>query len=258
MKSGLYDRAGASATARRRRLGELVRRPDDERVERVARVQADAGRRVLRDAAVCRLHHRARLPSGAPGAEQRGLGQRGLLGRDRRRRFLRRRQGAGRLVRHELDLHHRAIDLRERLVDEPRVVLRQPLAEHRVRHPHADQVAGLADEGTGPEPGVEAVAVDLGLDAGEDAVPDVLAVHVWPSCVARVSRTPINTISYELSPPRTACQASAQPLHRRGKRPGLSGCAGLSPPSISTVFSTTVEKCPSGAPGTFSTGARRR
>ena len=39
MNSGLYERDGASATARAGRVRELVRRSDDEGVERVARVQ---------------------------------------------------------------------------------------------------------------------------------------------------------------------------------------------------------------------------
>ena len=169
-------------------VGELVRRPDDERVERVARVQPDARRRVRRRRAVARrnpVRGRRLTSPGAGGLRLAFLRFPRFIRRNNGRRFGRcRYRPRRRRLGHELDLHHRPVKLRQRLVDEAGVVFREPVAENRVRDPHPDQIACLAQERARLEPGVEAVAVDLRLNSGEDAVPDVVAVHLRPSCAA--------------------------------------------------------------------------
>src|SRR5687768_18591601 len=52
-------------------------------------------------------------------------------------------------------------------------MLGQPVAEERVRHPHADGACLVGHERGGLEPRVKAVAVDFRLDPGEDLIPDI-------------------------------------------------------------------------------------
>ena len=152
----------------RRRLGdgaaggvrELVRGSDDEGVEGVAGSQAAGGR--------------------IAGLRFRGFGDRrkgrGRQVRDDRidDRF---RRIARDVFRDERDCRALAIDLAERLVQDRGIVLRQPVTEERVRHPHPQQRPLVCDERRRLEPGVEDVTVDLRLDAREDLVPDTAAVH---------------------------------------------------------------------------------
>src|SRR3954471_1345876 len=65
----------------------------------------------------------------------------------------------------------------ERFIDDRRVVLGQPVAKEHVRYAHTNAVFAFGDERGRLEPGVEAVPVDLGLDAREDLVPDIAADH---------------------------------------------------------------------------------
>ena len=190
----------------RRGFGKLVRRPDDEALERVAHVQADAGRGVRR-----------RRGPGGPGCRQlvpcRRLGRHRLdegrlLRRNRRRGLLRRQHGAGRPVRHELDARAGPAHLGQGFSDDAGVVLRQPVAEHRVGHAHPKQLSRIAQKRTGVEPGVVAVPVDLGFGPGENAIPHVVALHGHPSSSLI---KPYQTISCRLSPFRAALRASRWP-----------------------------------------------
>ena len=52
------------------------------------------------------------------------------------------------------------------------VVLGEPVLEERVRYPDRDARRLRRQQRVGLEPGVEAVPVNLGLDSGEDLVPD--------------------------------------------------------------------------------------
>ena len=127
---------------------ELVGRADDEGVERVAGIQAGrpvigAGTRVGGLVAV----HPAGDGSGPAAA------------------------GAS-LRRRTLSTTPASTDFRKGLGQHDRVVLGQPVPEERVRHPDGQPPAAIGDERGGLEPGVEAVPVDLGLDAGEDLFPD--------------------------------------------------------------------------------------
>ena len=65
------------------------------------------------------------------------------------------------------------MDFGECLVEDDRVVLVQPVAEERVRHPNAQEMALVCDKRRRLEPGRINMLVDFGLDAGEDLVPDV-------------------------------------------------------------------------------------
>ncbi len=53
-----------------------------------------------------------------------------------------------------------------------RVVLGEPVDDHRVRHPNGEGPAIVAEQRRLPEPGVVAVPVDLGLDAGQNVGPN--------------------------------------------------------------------------------------
>jgi hypothetical protein len=113
---------------------ELVRRADDEALESVLRVE----RRRLAIGGGGRLGKRARLRA---------------------------------VLEHNLD--RGAAQLRKRLRQDALVVLRQPVLELCVRHSHAQPPVLQGQERGGPEPGGEAVTVDLRLDLGEHLVPEV-------------------------------------------------------------------------------------
>ena len=134
-----------------RRMRELVRGSDDEGVEGVARRKA--ARRARHD--VVRARKR---PMGLPAHGLGPLGGVGVLGDER---------------------HHAplTIDFGERLVEDDRVVLVQPVAEERVRHPDAQQMPVVGDKRRRLEPGRINMLVDFGFDAGKDLVPDA-AGHV--------------------------------------------------------------------------------
>ena len=72
---------------------------------------------------------------------------------------------------HEVEREIRPLHLGHRLGDHPCVVFGEPVLEERVRHPCGDRQPVLRDETGGPEPGVEAVAVYLRLDAGRGCRP---------------------------------------------------------------------------------------
>ena len=128
---------------------ELVRRADDERRERVARVQA-ARRRRLRF---------------------RGSGLVGYDGRFGRR--IRSRSRGSLRVEDEGNLQSAALDLARRLGNDAGVVLGEPVAAEDARHPDGDPLAVVRDERGRLEPGTEAALVDLGLDSRQDLRPDV-------------------------------------------------------------------------------------
>src|SRR3954471_7583819 len=97
-------------------MSELVGRADDEGIEGVARIQAAWYGRLL------------------------------LLVDVIRDRFWNDFWLAGWWVRPLSDKHERnsrASDFGERLIQDQRVVLRQPILEQDVRHPHGDRVAGV-------------------------------------------------------------------------------------------------------------------
>ena len=134
-----------------RRMRELVRGADNERVERIA------GARECRD---------RRLFDGGLVFDH-GFGDRDF--RNERRAHV---------FRHEGDRRAGALDFREGLLDDRRVVFRQPVPEQRVRDAYTDSALAIGHEGRRLEPGVEAVPVDLRLDAGEDLVPDIAGGHL--------------------------------------------------------------------------------
>ncbi len=149
MNSGLYERDGASATARQAACANWFDGSDDERVEGIAGRET-ADRRSLQ---------RRSSTGSTTSSAGRGLGGRTVVGDEVDRRAL-------------------AIDLAERLVQDGGVVLREPVAEQVVRHPYTQCYAIVRHQRGGLEPGVEDVPVDFGLDAGEDLIPDVAAVMV--------------------------------------------------------------------------------
>ena len=97
------------------------------------------------------------------------------------RRVLRatsRRQRRFRLrLRDEADVEPRLLHLAQRLGDDARVVLRQPVLEKWVGYPNADRARIRADERRRLEPGIETMAVYLGFYPREDLLPEV---HVIP------------------------------------------------------------------------------
>ena len=139
-------------------MGELVRGPDDEGIERVARIETGRRRDWRRDQRFVVGHdlvhdrHDPAIGSCCGGA--------GTIGD-----FL-----AFRDERHD---GGRTVELGERLVEDRGVVLGQPVAEKSVGDTHENRAALVGDEGGRFEPGVEAVPVDLGLDPRQDLVPDI-------------------------------------------------------------------------------------
>ena len=159
-------------------MGELVRGPDDEGVERVARIEAGLRRDGRRDAAI----RRSATTSSTTGRSSIGSSRRLRDDRD----FL-----AFRDERHD---RGRTVELGERFVQDGGVVLGEPVAEKPVRDTHENRAALVGDERRRFEPGVEAVPVDLGLDPRQDLVPDIRhrsAGHRRGHC-------------HGLSPPQTA------------------------------------------------------
>ena len=141
-------------------MRELIRGSDDERVERVAGIEA-CGRRSVRDAF------------------------RGLF---ERRRFLgaeRNRRRVGVWIADEAKRQIRAQHLGHRFGDDLRVVLRQPVLEERVRHANGHRIAVFGDERGRPEPGVERVPADLGLYTGEELIPEI---HATPRNYTGIGR----------------------------------------------------------------------
>ena len=126
------------------RMGELVRRPDDERVEGVAGSEP-----TLRLVVVVNRLDRRRS-GGATGASTTGS----ILG-------------------DEEHLRLGPLHFPERFREDRRIVLGQPVAEERVGHADPNRAGFIRHEGRRFEPGIEAVPVDFGLDAGEDLIPDV-------------------------------------------------------------------------------------
>ena len=135
-RGGLGDGAGG-------RVGELVRRSDDELLEGVALL-------VLR-----------RRSGGGFGRVRRG---RGVPLRGGRRRGI---------VGDQRDGRPRPAQLVGGLPDDPGVVAGQPLLEAVVGNQHGDGVVVVLDEPRGLEPGVEDVPADLVLDTRQDLVPEV-------------------------------------------------------------------------------------
>jgi hypothetical protein len=67
-------------------------------------------------------------------------------------------------------------------------VFREPVLEERVGHPDRHRLPILGAKTRGPEPGVEAVAVYLRLDAGKDVVPDAHFTDLSPAKKSRFFR----------------------------------------------------------------------
>ncbi len=140
-------------------MRELIRRTDDERVEGIAGCEAGRAGVVF---LVGRPHR---------------VGHRQLLGDWRQGRF----HPLGGIFGEELDPTAGTFYLQQRLVENRRVVLRQPVAKQRIGHADAHDSDPLRDEAGRPEPGVEAVTVDLGFDSGKDRVPNVGSRHGVPA-----------------------------------------------------------------------------
>ena len=174
-------RAGRGlADGHRGRVGELVRRADHERFERVAGVQT-TGRRV-RGRGGDLPRHGSRVALRAPDPGCRGGGWGGALpGR------VAPHGGFQLLVDDELQADAVASNLGHRFRDHLGVVLVQPAAAELAGHPDRHAVAGVLDERGLAEPRVEAVPVDLGFDAGEKLRPDVVR-HRRDGCPARGPR----------------------------------------------------------------------
>ena len=56
-------------------------------------------------------------------------------------------------------------------------MLGDPILEEPVRHTHRDRASIVGQERGGLEPRIEAMAVHLGLDAGQDVFPDIARNH---------------------------------------------------------------------------------
>ena len=65
------------------------------------------------------------------------------------------------------------LELVDRLPDDAGVVLGEPVPKEIVRDLHDDGLALVLQKRGWPEPGVEAVAVNLGLDKNENLIPNV-------------------------------------------------------------------------------------
>ncbi len=161
------------------RMRELVRRTDDEGVEGVA--GSEPARRRPRRLVQARGRRRGPAPATARAA---GIGSSVTNGR---RSPCRSTSASASL-------------------EDGRVVLGQPVPEERVRHPDAQRAAVVGHEDGRLEPGVEAVPVDLGLDAGKDLVPDVAASHV-----SKMDR------SSDFRPPEPVCYGRFTRTATRGK-----------------------------------------
>src|SRR5262249_43162097 len=100
------------------------------------------------------------------------------------------------LLGDEGDGRARPLQFTERFVNDCGVVLREPVAEQRVRHAHANRSVSIRDKRRRLEPGVEAVAVDFGFDSGQDVVPDVAAGHTFrgPFALGNPFRTGERTV----------------------------------------------------------------
>ena len=134
------------------RVGELVRRADDEGVERVAGVEA-----------------------AERGGRLRVLGRLGrLLGG--RLAFCGGRRGPV-AVGQDPDRARVAADLGQRLVQHRRVVPEQPVLEIHVGDADGHELRRFREELAGLEPGDERVPVHLGLDPPQHPLPDVPLVH---------------------------------------------------------------------------------
>ena len=88
--------------------------------------------------------------------------------------------GRGRIaVGDKCDLRTLSLQLVERLADNSSVVLRQPVAKEVIWHPDGDGISRVIDKCGGFEPGIETVAVYLGLDSREDLRPDIFGAASW-------------------------------------------------------------------------------
>ena len=148
-----------------RGVGELIRRSDDEGVERVARVQP--GRR-------CRHGRRQGRPNGTRPIAGSGLGARDARATAAAADW---RLGLWRSARDEIDERFSAADFVERFGDDARIVLGNPVLEQRIRHADGHGLAVVGDERRGLEPRIEAMAVHFGLNAREDFFPDIAGDH---------------------------------------------------------------------------------
>jgi hypothetical protein len=142
MKSGLYDFEGISATARAAAWANWF----DEPTTKLSNVYLGLRGEESRSA----------------GADRGGTGLLGDL--------------------LEGDPERRLAGLRQGLLEDPEVVLAQPLPELGVRHPDAERGAVQGEVGRRAEPRSEAVAVDLALDpcqASSQSVSDIDPVPLW-------------------------------------------------------------------------------
>ena len=157
MNSGLYDRAEPRPPPAGG-VGELVGRADDERVERVARVQPRwPDRRAFG-------RHDGKLHIGRAGRRLRSW--RGEDAIDRRL------LGVGFGLGHERQGGIGATYLSQRVGQHARVVLQQPVPENGVGNPDRHPLTVVRDELGAAKPRRETVPVDLGFDPGENLIPD--------------------------------------------------------------------------------------
>ena len=66
----------------------------------------------------------------------------------------------------------RALDLFKSLREDSGIVLRQPVSKQWSWNPNGQARAAVGDEGSRPEPRVEAVPIDFRLDARQNLVPN--------------------------------------------------------------------------------------
>src|SRR5437867_10152382 len=136
-------------------MGELVGRTNDERVEGVARIETGWTR-----------ERRCGRRSDFEG--------RRFVGTERNHRKV----GLG--IGHEVEDEIWPFHLVHGFSDHAPVVFGEPVLEEGIGDAYGYRGSVLGDEAGGPEPGVEAVAVHLSLDAGEDVVPDAHYAYLSP------------------------------------------------------------------------------
>ena len=149
MNSGLYGPRRRLSDRAARGVRELIRRPDDERVEGVAGIESG------------RSGHR-RCGAATWSDVRRFIGARARSG------------GVGAAaIGDEIDGEVRPLHLRHRLADHSGIVLGQPVLEQGVRHPTVTAAPIFRHEAGRLEPSVEAVPIHLGFDTGQNLVPEV-------------------------------------------------------------------------------------
>ncbi len=172
----------------RRGVGELVARADHERVEGVARVQPGPERPwgvdFERGAVPRRVAARRRFAV-RDGGRARRLGLHASLGEGPAARGCRPRRHAG-LPAGEMEVELARFDLPRALLDQRQVIPADPVSEQQAGYFYVQRALRECQLLRRLEPGVEALSVDLQLQAGEDSVPEI---HARPAAWAAFARS---------------------------------------------------------------------